>query len=565
VNDRISKLERAISELEGRIRSLEAHAPGEDTSASKPLTKAVPPEVSWTGPVPPSVQNDSEVVGTRSGGNFLAAAGILFFLLAASFLIKLAVDSGWLTPIRQLVGAFSFGLILIGAGFRVKAKDLAYATFLPAAGISIIFMCGFAGHLYFELYDAQLAMLFVAVTALFSLFLFTVFKHDVFLITAVCGTYLVPVLIGSYRIDPMAVRGYFLFWGILFSICSIKLGRRLLIGLTAYISIGLWQCLFEASGSQDLSSAIYFQVAQFLLLGFATAVFSVVRNKTLTAFEGWALLPVLILFYAVEYSMALRLYPEAAPWIALGFAAMVYFLYFSTASLLQRETLESSPMIATFISFAVFHAVYIELLPERFMPWFGLLIALVSIGVIQKKLDFDRFWPAYYIVWLAVICEYFRVLLLDSTYFSNDFIVLNFIIFSLAFFAYLKIRVETYGGIILFFTHLQALRGLDRLADLITGPAQSHFVTSGLWAMFALGLLLFSQSRKDALLARSSMLIFGLVAGKVLLFDISGTGSFARIVALVFIGGLLYSGGLIWRRIGEWDKEPSVEIKPAEN
>jgi len=557
MNERLFALEKKIAEIAGRLSSLEATlTKGEPEKSQKPTIteESITPEV----PSTPS-EGAREIKETKTGGAFLAAAGMLFFFLAASFLIKLAVESGWLTPLRQLLGASLLGFSLIVAGFALKKRDMAYATFLPAAGVAIIFMCGYAGHVYYELYDSRLAVLLIAATAFLSVFLFTVFRHDIFLVTAVCGTFLVPVLIGPYRVDPMGVRVYFLFWALLYAICALSLGKRLLIGLTAYISIGLWQCLYEISGSEALEQAMLFQALQFFLLAITTAAFSVIRRSPLGAFEGWSLLPVLILFYAVEYSMASRIYPEAAPWLAIGFAAVVYGLYFLTRSILKKDRLESSPMIATFLAFAIFHSVYLEILSENLMPWFGLLIAGLALWLVKSGFSFSRFWPVYYIMWAAVLFEYVRILDI-STANSINFLVLNFIVFYMIFFVYQVRESKEYASIILFLAHLQGLFGLNRLAEFATGPEQSHFLTSGMWALLALGILLFSQIKKDAILARSSMLIFALVAAKVLISDISGTGSLTRVVALVIIGALLYSGGLIWRRVGQWDRPEASSV-----
>ena len=46
--------------------------------------------------------------------NLLGWAGAMALVLAATYLVKLGVDAGWLTPERRMVGAVLGGLVLIG-------------------------------------------------------------------------------------------------------------------------------------------------------------------------------------------------------------------------------------------------------------------------------------------------------------------------------------------------------------------------------------------------------------------------------------------------------------------
>ena len=70
----------------------------------------------------------------------LGWAGALAFVLAASYLIKLAIDAGWLTPARQVAMAAISGLLLIGAGLALRGFNRQYAGLLPAGGIVILFL-----------------------------------------------------------------------------------------------------------------------------------------------------------------------------------------------------------------------------------------------------------------------------------------------------------------------------------------------------------------------------------------------------------------------------------------
>jgi uncharacterized membrane protein len=78
----------------------------------------------------------------------LGWGGAVAFALAASYLIRLAIDTGWLTPVRQVAFAAIAGLVLIGTGFALRNFDRQYAGLLPAGGIAILFLSIYGGHLY---------------------------------------------------------------------------------------------------------------------------------------------------------------------------------------------------------------------------------------------------------------------------------------------------------------------------------------------------------------------------------------------------------------------------------
>ena len=50
-------------------------------------------------------------------------------------------------------------------------------------------------------------------------------------------------------------------------------------------------------------------------------------HQSLTKEESWAFLPVLLIFYSAEYYFIDNIHPDIAPWISLGFAAILIGLY----------------------------------------------------------------------------------------------------------------------------------------------------------------------------------------------------------------------------------------------
>ncbi len=547
-NSKLRELEQALKNLSARLARIEMKLmiQPEQLEQIPPLPRAT---------TTPLNVDQSKEDHSGTSGSWLAYSGVLFFVLAASFLIKIAIELGWLTPVRQLSGVFILGGALIALGFKIKQQDKAYASFLPGAGIVILFMGAYAGHLYFHLYEAVYAAIFAGGLSIGSLVLFRYFRHDFFLISSVFGTYLIPMLLDRYHSDPMAVRGYFLLWDALFATCSIILGQRLLISLTAYFAICFWQLLIlpiEPPNSQFLYDAITFQTLQFLILTASVALFSIKLKRPLSSKEAWAFFPVLLLFYAIQNSMLREVMSDKAAWVCLGFSAILFTIHLWAKQKLQKKTLESAPMIATFIAVSVAHSFYLEILPNSMGPWFGILMIPFLFGLKRAGLEYDRFWPVHFVIFAIIGTEYIASLgdLDRHVSASTVFVNLGFSALLLATFRFIP-NVGS-SSWILGLGIVQGLYGLKRVTDLYVDAPLNSFVASGLWGGAALLGLFYALKVKDALVGRACVIVLGFVALKVLLNDIASSGSIARVIALVFIGAVLYSGGLIWRKIQGW-------------
>ena len=495
-----------------------------------------------------------------NSGSWLGYASVVFFILAAAFMVKLAVDSGWLTATRQLALIVLFGSGLIGAGFYFQKKDDRYSGFLPGAGIVVLYLAAYSGHLYFEVYGPLTALLFVLGLTGCSFMLFSSFRHDFFLLSAIVGTYIFPLIVGPTNVSSLSTTLYFIAWDIVYSSLAVMLGRRLLIGLSAYLAFGVWQIVFFSSSrflppidqSLQLYPALGFQLIQFLIFIGATLAFSVRRRAPLTATEAWGLTPVLALFYIVEYQLLETAFPGAAPWVSILFALLLGLLYFGAKTLLRVDTLASAPALSLFVTLTLLHSVYLELLPAMACPLFALALA-VALAVLRTRwLPIQRFLPTYLAVACVVVFEYMRVII--GNHIDMPLLITYNIGFSCIFgFLYILRNRESSSALVLTLSVLQMLAALVRIADVLSSGDGSGFLVSALWAFLAVAMLLAANSIRDRTLAKGALFVFGAVAAKVLLADIHAATSAAKVLALIVIGALLYVGGLYWRKVETWE------------
>jgi uncharacterized membrane protein len=74
-------------------------------------------------------------------------------------------------------------------------------------------------------------------------------------------------------------------------------------------------------------------------------------------------------------------------------------------------------------------------------------------------------------------------------------------------------------------------------------------IESVAWGVLAIACLGLSLYVKDKLMGQSSLAVFGATAGKVLLYDLSGASTIARIIGLVILGLTFYVGGMLYQRL----------------
>ena len=259
--------------------------------------------------------------------SILGWGGALALVLAAAYLIRLAIDTGWLTPVRQVGLAAIAGLALIGAGLALRGVNRAYAGLLPAAGIVVLFLSVYGAHLYYGFLGAPAAAVAVIGICVVSLWLCRAFESDLYALFAVAGSYSAPFLLSTLRGSPVDLVIYFSAWNVVFSAFAIWQGRRLVYLLALYLALVSFDLLATDLAQSDWRVALAFQTVQLSIFGAATVAFSIRHARPLDDAAAFAHLPPLLLFYFLQYAQLARHLPAIAPWIAVASLAVVALLY----------------------------------------------------------------------------------------------------------------------------------------------------------------------------------------------------------------------------------------------
>jgi uncharacterized membrane protein len=531
IEKRLGSVEARLARIESQLARPLASAPGQAARPAAP--KAAPPK-------PESGDRPSLVT------SFLGWGGAAALVLAAAYLIRLAVESGWLTPVRQVALAAISGLAMIVAGFVLRNVNRQYAGLLPAGGVVVLFLCIYGAHLFYGFIDAAPATVAVAVVCLLSLALCRVFESDLYALFAVAGSYSAPLLIsGVPTITDLVI--YFSAWGVVFSVFSIWHGRRLIYLLALYLALIIFDFIFRNKAPDEWAAALTFQAVQFAIFGTATALFSIRNRSPLDSVSAWGHLPPLLIFYFLQYALLKRHMPELAPWIAVGSGVIIAGLYGTARAVLQRQLPGGEFLLWAYVALVLFHAGYIESVPHQWAPWVAFAVMPVTAVVaLRYGSGTQASWPIWVAVSVIFAANYLRIVF-DADLRSvpaRSWLAIAYALQLYLGYTFLRNRepVKGIATLVLYAGHVSAMAAALHLL-------KEGIVESTAWGMIALACLGLSLWQRDRVLAQSSLLVFGAAAAKVLLYDLGGASPLTRIISLVVLGVTFYLGGLLYQRL----------------
>jgi uncharacterized membrane protein len=533
------------NDLESRLGLIEARLSRIESKLALPKMRTATSEISEApSPHPAATKRQP---GNSSITSLLGWSGATALVLAAGYLIRLAIDSGWLTPERQIGIAILSGIALVGAGLALRHANREYAGLLPAGGVVTLFLATYGAHMYYGMISPEMATLGVVMICALSLWLCRVFASELYALFAVVGSYSAPFLIANVLVDVVDLAIYFSAWSVVFSVYSIWIGRRLVYLLALYFALIGFDVIQRDSMHSEWLEAVVFQSLQFAIFGIAAAAFSVLRKTPLSREVAVIHLPALLIFYVLQYVLLDAHLPRYAPWIAMMTAAALAGLYFAARHLLNKPLAGGSLLLSSYVALVLFHAGYLESVPDAWQPWVAFVLApalaLFSASRAPGQGLGSPIWLAVAIItannYLRVVCD-------------NDLTEVPFgealaVLYALeCYAAYWLMRSRNSGSSLLipllYAGHIGAMAAASQLLD-------GRLATSLAWGMLAIGCLLLAIRMRERALGQSSLLIFAISAGKVMLYDLHHASPLLRIALLLVLGVSLYAGGWLYQRM----------------
>jgi uncharacterized membrane protein len=560
-DDRLSRLETRMKHLERLVAGLTKHSGGGATPvalAEKPrpaadsvsVPSSAPPELPW--PAQDILEaNRNAASGPSSATRVLGWTGATAMVLAAVYLIRLAIDSGLLTPGRQIALAVMGAFVLIGLGLSLRRASREYASLLPAGGIVILFASVYGAHIYYQLIPAQVAAIAVMLTCLGALWLGRLFESQLYALFAVVGSYSAPFLLPSLRNSITDLVVYYSAWSVLFCVYSVWIGQRRVYLLAAYMALLGFEAIWRLGAGGEWMAALVFQTIQLIVFAIGTVVYSIRRNNPMDMDTALAHLPALLIFYFLQYSLMQTHMPIMAPWVMLASAAVVILCYLAARLLMKTSHEAGSMLVGSYAALVLFHAGYVESIPAHMEPWLALMLfPLLGLYVVMRGNVTSVVLPIRLAAGLIFVINFLRVLAnveMDGVP-GDDVLTLLYALelYGGYYFVRRMPALKDFCGPLLYAGHISALAAAVQLSS-------GRFMVSLIWGVLALGCLAIALRYSDKILGKSSLLVFTAAAGKVLLYDLSGAMPLVRIASLLILGITLYAGGWLYRKVDEMD------------
>ncbi len=568
LENRVRRLEQIVEQQSGKAASAPTQAAAQSAPQPAPMAEPVPSSAA----LPAGLRMAAAATTAQTGRSrerspvavtqILGWSGAAALVLAAVYFIRLAVDAGWLTPERQVGLAAMCGIGMIWLGLVLRKANRDYASLLPAAGIVILFAAVFGAHLYYGFIAAPMATGCVAAICIVTLWLGRVFDNNVYVLFAVIGAYLTPFLLPVWHADLFDLLIYYSAWSLLFCGYAIWLGGRQGYLLAMYLALIGFDIIWRAKAESQWMTTAVFQAVQFLIFACAAAFYSIRRNAPMTKDETWAHAPGLLIFYAVEYFILGTYLPEWAPWIAIASVAALVLVYLFAKASMSASPEAGAMLVAAYAALVLFHAVYIDLIPIEYAPWFalGMLAALGAYSVLGGSV---KRWmiPFSVVIGLMVVASFLQLSVGYEIIDVPAATLLGLLFAAALYMGYATISDEdSFAWIrtpLLYAAHVAAMLTVSRVMD-------ASLLVSILWGMIAIGSLLAALMLRDKILGQSSLLIFALSGMKVLVYDLAGSPAPVRIGTLVVLGISLYLGGWLYQKlaVGE-ESEEEVPLSGA--
>ncbi len=487
-----------------------------------------------------------------TSGFFLGAIAGLCLILAAILMIRLAIESGWLTPVRQIWITALFGSACVATGFLAFARDRAYAAILPGLGVAILNLAVYGAAFVHHLIGPETAAVAVSAISLLCLALYAALSEDLYIIYAVLGTHLGACLLGGSAPSPETPLLLLLIWNLIFAQLAVRSGSRRLLSVIAYCGFAT---VYFVGHVERVESAAITQALLFFIYLSATVQFSKTHQRPLTAGEATSLLPPLLVFYVTEYAWLSKLIGPATPYLFLGLAAAVWFAYVSAASKI-RSPLASGMLVHTFVAGTVLHAFFFQIVPDEAKPIVGLLLG-GAILLQGGRLDFKgEHLPLQFLAVFVGMGGFLMALFQSAG--DHRFAILNGIAYGLGLLYYSvtesgrkhDTQIRDFAAVL---AHLQWMTALYRAREFFAVESLSLVVTA-LWVAYAFAVFGIGWARRFAWLCRSCLFILTFCVLKLMVYDVWNQPPVVRIVSLAGLGIALYSFGFLLRRVSAWSE-----------
>ncbi len=595
-------LQSEVAGLSQRVKALEdvlpapgpeaapaAASPAIPTSAgtADALASGSTPEPSRVGvSVPSSAQATGGLPENRAvsrdwewvlGGNWLARIGILALIFGIGFFLKLAFDNDWIDETGRVVLGLVTGLALLGAGEYSSRRYAAWARAVTGGGIAVLYLSIFAAFSLYYLLPALdtlgASLLVTAAAAGLALR----YESRAVAVLGIVGGFVAPLLLAGSLAEQWVLLTYVLVLDLgVLALAAFRNWRWFtLLGLVgSLILFGFWK---EELDPSLLLAQVGITVIFLIFVG-ATTLFHLFWRRSAGPLDYALMVVNAAAYFGISY---LQLFEKYRDWMG-GFTLLlaVFYALLSCAILARRREhlalslfaagiaivfltiaipvqLDGGPWLG--VAWAAEGTVLIWLsfiLRIRQLRWFGLAALSITLGWLLPDLAFDlsggKLLDRYEDSGRPIANQRFLTYLIiigagylsadawwrwrDKYWTAEDPSIVN---------AFLAVA----NALTLWILSIQVVMAVDLAAigGSVAGNVKSLSL-SGLWALYAAGLIVLGIVRRWRWLRLSGLGLLAIPVVKLFVYDAFSLEREYRVAAFIGLGALLVAGGFLYQR-----------------
>jgi uncharacterized membrane protein len=498
-------------------------------------------------------------------GRWLNYAGVLAVLCAVAFFLKYAFDNNWVGPHGRIAIGLLFGASLLIWSDRLLRKGYRYfSEGIAGLGAAVVYLSLWGGWHYYRLFEQSVAFAAMIVVTAAMIAIAVGRDSQRIAVMALLGGFLTPQLLSTGKNAEITLFTYVLV--LVFGLLILQRVRKWeWLAPLAFVGtqIYFWGWFGEFYRDDELGITLLFATLFFI----AFAALPVVRSREAGGLspEEVVIVPANALIYLIALHQML--------WPGYRWTITFAVLALAAAHLVVLRALpaprEKEPPTAQFL-FAGLALMYATLAIPLRLDGKWITVALAIEGAVLIWSGFrTRLWYLRAFGLLLFGITAFRLLLFDipaTTFIFNP----RFATFAIAVASYsaaclfasragdelnhteivpFTVLAVAANGFALLALSLEVWDALGRTQTINVerGLAQSLGL-SILWTCYATGMIVVGLARKSALLRWQALGLFGVVLGKVFLFDLSFLERFYRILSFLVLGLLLLLVSFLYQR-----------------
>jgi len=543
----------------------EAGAPPPPLPAAQTFHRALKTPATEFRHIPAQEREGSDDLESRIGGKWFSRVGIVALLISVSYFLKLAFDNDWIGPSgRVAIGVLAGALMLpwsqwlLGRGYSYFSEGIA------ALGEATLFLSAWAGCQYYTLYSRDVGFgVMIAITAVMAAVAIGRDSQRIAVLSLVGGL-LTPILASSGKNQQVVLFSYLLLLGTAALVIAVRKQWNSLAPIAFFgtqIYFWGWYSEFFHTNS-PLERTVGFATLFFSLYSILP-VLKAMRREPLGELGASM---VLVNAFAYSGALFILLWPDDKWPLTLLFLALAAG-HVAIARLIPQPSAGQPPMAR--LLFAGLALTFLTLaIPVRLEgKWITLSLAVEGAILVwtgfRAVSNFLR-QAGYFLLAVSAL----RLLFLPPD--GGPFL------FNGRFGAYL-VMIACFGvvlraakmhqselggqegievGIFAIAINIYALVALStefwdyfgKAGTHVDAALAQHLSLSILWTLFASGLLILGIQRKSPLLRWQGLILFGLVVGKVFLYDLSFLERAYRILSFFVLGAVLMAVSFLYER-----------------